>query len=919
MSSPSASGTSDGDSDHETHNHTAASDPSRGTGAEVRMHRLHHTATGKHTKSNKDHDEANSADGDPKPRHHRRRRHGQHRHRHHHHHKKSSDDEGGESESDSDSNSNKSKSKSKSSHDEDSDNGKTNKNKKKKSGATTTINISTNNKKSSDNDGSTISTNAGKKFPYVPTSGEPAAPRRRSASPAPGVRPIMTSSGAIMRPAASGSAGVLRNSGISSGASRMSKLAVGGSRGALGRSGGNSSGSSKKNREIEVSDGTMNFVMNTGGVVSQGLATISDQFAREALTTSMVQIEFSETGAHSLSRLSRSMSICAEEEIMGSVLESTSMEVFSSSRTESHPKSLCFSGISYYVKPFRKPQIQILYNISAHVPAGSLIGLMGPSGAGKSTLLDIIAGRHKGGLVEGEIWIDRERPTSEFYKNHTAYVMQDDVFIGELSVRETILFRIRMKCPNLSRPDQESLATVIIHNFNLEKCQNTRVGSEGKRGISGGERRRLSIAVEVVSFPSILFIDEVTSGLDAQNALHVMQSVKNFCATGCTVVCTIHQPRPTIFAMFDKLLLLKDGYLVYYGPSKSAVDFFKQLGFEVPKHEPPADFILDVLAQKNTTEFDHSQKTMNLEQKGYDGASLNKAYSESIWVTDTALPTDLSDEPMGPELGKSFSIDLKYWWIRLLTLSERNWVENIRNYTIVWIRLIFSLILGVVIGGVWFDLSPAIMAMSKRIPPLAFLMIAFSILVMPAMSQVLSSRQLLFRERGFGLYSSLIFFIASCVQHTPINFAMTILVGMPAYWMIFAQTAKQFFLFLFILFMNCEASSAICYIIAMFSTNMIMASGIFVAVFLFCLLFSGALIYPVDVNKVIVRFSYLNYAIEGLIDNEFRFDNSTAYQALLDNKGFADFLWGDVGVLIGLEVALHIGILLATKMVKERR
>ena len=132
--------------------------------------------------------------------------------------------------------------------------------------------------------------------------------------------------------------------------------------------------------------------------------------------------------------------------------------------------------------------------------------------------------------------------------------------------------------------------------MNLRKVANSRVGTPLSRGISGGERRRLNIGAELVTSPSLLFLDEPTSGLDARNALNVMRSILRLCrVTGRTVVCTIHQPRSNVFAMFDRLLLLDRGHTVYFGPAKDAVAYFGRLGFVCPQFANPADYLLDLL------------------------------------------------------------------------------------------------------------------------------------------------------------------------------------------------------------------------------------------------------------------------------------------------------------------------------------
>eukprot|EP00741_Cyanophora_paradoxa_P003341 tig00000692_g3247.t1 len=220
----------------------------------------------------------------------------------------------------------------------------------------------------------------------------------------------------------------------------------------------------------------------------------------------------------------------------------------------------------------------ILHGINAHVRSGECMAIMGPSGSGKSTLLDIVAGRKNLGRISGRILLNGEELVTEEAKNvrllqrATSYVTQEDVLLEHLTVRETLMYSARLTLP-ASRSDAERAARVdeLLAQLGLLKAAATKVGGSFVRGVSGGEKRRVSIGVELIRSPNVLILDEPTSGLSSADAYGVVELLKSMAARGHTVLCTIHQPSRTVFSMFDSLLLLARGRTTYFGPVAAAV------------------------------------------------------------------------------------------------------------------------------------------------------------------------------------------------------------------------------------------------------------------------------------------------------------------------------------------------------------
>ena len=235
----------------------------------------------------------------------------------------------------------------------------------------------------------------------------------------------------------------------------------------------------------------------------------------------------------------------------------------------------------------------ILKGITGMVQPGEVLAMLGPSGSGKTTLLTALGGR-LGGRLAGTITYNG-KPFSNAMKRNTGFVTQDDVLYPHLTVTETLLFTALLRLPNgLSKEEKIQHAEAVITQLGLTKCNNSIVGGERLRGISGGERKRVSIGQEMLINPSLLFLDEPTSGLDSTTAQRIVSTLWELSNGGRTVVMTIHQPSSRLFYMFHKVLLLSEGNPLYFGRGSEAVDYFSSIGYSPMVVMNPADFLLDL-------------------------------------------------------------------------------------------------------------------------------------------------------------------------------------------------------------------------------------------------------------------------------------------------------------------------------------
>ncbi|KAK0440521.1 P-loop containing nucleoside triphosphate hydrolase protein [Armillaria borealis] len=239
----------------------------------------------------------------------------------------------------------------------------------------------------------------------------------------------------------------------------------------------------------------------------------------------------------------------------------------------------------------------LLTNIDADFPRGTLTGILGSSGSGKTTLLNVLSERMRGSNLSVQGQRLHNNSTSLSSISH-AYVTQTDSLLPTLTVRETLTYAASLRLPaSTSRSERAQLVDDIIRELGLKDCSNTYVGDGVRRkGCSGGELRRVSLGIQLLGNPSVLFLDEPTTGLDATSAFHLVKTLKSLAQKGRTVIMTLHQPRSEAFLMLDRVMLLSQGHTLYAGVSSGAIPWFERLAHPLELHVNPADYLIDVAA-----------------------------------------------------------------------------------------------------------------------------------------------------------------------------------------------------------------------------------------------------------------------------------------------------------------------------------
>ncbi|KAL4379686.1 hypothetical protein GQ457_02G037050 [Hibiscus cannabinus] len=522
----------------------------------------------------------------------------------------------------------------------------------------------------------------------------------------------------------------------------------------------------------------------------------------------------------------------------------------------------------------------LLNDISGEARDGEIMAVLGASGSGKSTLIDALANRIAKGSLKGKITLNGEALESRLLKVISAYVMQDDMLFPMLTVEETLMFAAEFRLPRtLSKSKKKLRVQALIDQLGLRNAAKTVIGDEGHRGVSGGERRRVSIGIDIIHDPIILFLDEPTSGLDSTSAFMVIKVLQRIAQSGSVVIMSVHQPSFRILGLLDRLIFLSRGQTVYSGSPMNLPLYFSEFGYPIPENENKTEFALDLIREleaspggtKSLVEFNKSwqcTKHTRDSEPEWLGLSLKEAISASI-SRGKLVPgatNDVNSTSMVPKFANPF-------WKEIAVLSNRSILNSRRMPELFGIRLGAVLVTGFILATVFWQLDNSPKGVQERLGFFAFAMSTTFYTCADALPVFLQERYIFIRETAHNAYRRLSYVTSNALVTLPGLIFLSLAFATTTFWAVGLDGGFSGFAFYFlIMFASFWSGSSFVTFLSGVVPHVMLGYTIVVAILAYFLLFSGFFIDRDRIPGYWIWFHYLSlvkYPYEAVLQNEF--------------------------------------------------
>lgn len=596
----------------------------------------------------------------------------------------------------------------------------------------------------------------------------------------------------------------------------------------------------------------------------------------------------------------------------------------------SFKSTLTFENIEYNIRS-EKGERMILNGISGSVKPGEIMALMGGSGAGKTTLLDILAMKDKAGKASGSIKINGSEITKQNLSKIAGFVDQENFLLPTLTVYETVLNSALLRLPRkLSFVQKQKRVYQVLEELRILDIKDRIIGDDLERGISGGEKRRVSIACELVTSPSVLFLDEPTSGLDSNNANNVIECLVRLALHyNRTLILSIHQPRSNIFKSFDKLVLLSQGEMVFSGVATDVSEFLRNNGYNCPSDYNIADYLIDItfetrkpltaltsgpddlesnihsnhnheigldepIGRKDSTvatqrEWEHyavhrdelrslldqAADTGNDIQGFLNTQVLHAKFREGQYFStliEDIENTKASSVSGGEEMPiSSMSASFKE---QLTILSSRTFKNIYRNPKLLLGNYVVTIFMGCFLGSLYYNVENNISGFQNRLGLFFFILTYFGFLTFTGLTSFSLERIIFLKERSNNYYSPMAYYISKILSDVlPLRVIPPILLALVVYPTVGLNMSNgAFFKFVAILVLFNVGISLEILTVGILVEDLNNSIVISVLILLASLLFSGLFINTKDISNVAFKYlknlSIFYYAYESLIINE---------------------------------------------------
>eukprot|EP00850_Spirogloea_muscicola_P005787 SM000027S09568 [mRNA] locus=s27:52714:57126:- [translate_table: standard] len=509
----------------------------------------------------------------------------------------------------------------------------------------------------------------------------------------------------------------------------------------------------------------------------------------------------------------------------------------------------------------------LLNRVSATAKHGEILAIVGPSGAGKSTFLDAVAGRINFHSLQGSIRLNG-RDVDQSFKRRSGYVMQDDALFPVLTVRETLLFSASLRLPGyMAWAEKVERVDSLIEELALHHCINTKIGNEEIKGVSGGERRRVSIGVDLIHDPAVIFLDEPTSGLDSSSALNVMQILADIAEQGRrTVVLTIHQPSFRIIDLIHNLLILAHGHAVYHGACTGLKDYLSTLGEHIPAQVNMLEYVLDLIE-------DYQDRPGGLQ--ALKSSEVSKERAAGFWqgpngacmpVLNSFNTFPLAQKEEKARFATSFLHEIWY-------LSSRNAKNQSRTRDLFFSRLSVMVVMGLTMGSLFFNAGFTTKGIRERNALFSFTVALIMYNSMDALPIFLQERDICLRELSRGAYRPASYVLSSTLTSLPTFVALSLALSGCTYFLAsLDRSVPAFSFFLLICFLTFTVANAWVTMWSAIAPTYYTSNSIVAASFSYFFLFCGYFLPRGSIPRYWIWMHYANlfkYPLEGLMWNEY--------------------------------------------------
>ncbi|CAK9165058.1 unnamed protein product [Ilex paraguariensis] len=575
----------------------------------------------------------------------------------------------------------------------------------------------------------------------------------------------------------------------------------------------------------------------------------------------------------------------------------------------SYPFVLSFKNLTYSVKTRRKMSLPtcfrrtttpeppegmtenqvtrtkvLLNDISGEAREGEIMAVLGASGSGKSTLIDALAHRISRESLKGTITLNGEVLESKLLKIISAYVMQDDLLFPMLTVEETLMFSAEFRLPRtLSKSKKKARVQALIDQLGLESAAKTVIGDEGHRGVSGGERRRVSIGIDIIHDPIVLFLDEPTSGLDSTSAYMVVKVLQRIAQTGSIVILSIHQPSYRLMSLLSSLIFLSQGQTVYIGSPDGVPQFFSEFGHPVPENEDRTEFALDFIRElegtpdgtKNLVDFNKSWEMKNRRNNSENGSkdsklSLKDAISASIsrgkLVSGATNIVDANLSSSVPRFANPF-------WIEMIVIGKRSLLNSWRSPELFGIRLGAVMITGIILATMFWRLDNTPKGIQERLGFFAFAVSTTFYTCAEAIPVFLQERYIFMRETAYNAYRRSSYVLSHSIISIPSLLFLSLAFAATTFWAVgLAGGLSGFLFFFFFIFASFFAGNSFVTFLSGVVSHVMLGYTVVVAILAYFVLFSGFFITRDRIPPYWLWFHYaslVKYPYQGVLQNEF--------------------------------------------------